>query len=300
MDIDKRKRSCPLVGPTDSNDPDQLSDIISKYDMQIHKLHNENTGLQSELQKRDEQIKALEVEMSTLKSGHQADIAKLRADHLNAMEMLNLAHENAMNVFHSQMETQSKEAAQDKNPVLEQRIRELGEELEQQCTQISLLKEKYNDLKSKYNEQKVQLDRHACLTIQKRELNLIEQFKTAYKQANPKKRELPSDVNFLIMDYITNLCLNDLQTRPLMVSRVAFEEKQTHLGVNDLIKIGVIASDLYYDAKGVRPEKSCRCVKGNMYIEVNIFKAEDRCFIEEAIKKFRCDQAGIPTYFGPR
>jgi len=143
------------------------------------------------------------------------------------------------------------------------------------------------DVEHKYDIQalKHQLDRHSDLNVKQREARLISKFEAVYKRNN-RRRKIPAYAAFLIRDYITNTCLNDLSQRPLMVSRVAVELGHTKLNLQDLLKVGKIASGIHLREKGHRPPKALHCSGGKMRIDVCIYMEEDRWMVEEAFKQF--------------
>jgi len=139
--------------------------------------------------------------------------------------------------------------------------------------------------KSEIQGLKRELDRHSDLNVKQREDRLIIKFENAYKHHN-KRRKIPAYVSYLIQDYIINTCLNDLSSRPLMVSKVALELGHTKLNLQDLLKVGIIASGIHLREKGYRPPKALHCSGGKMRIDVCIYMEEDRWMLEEAFQQY--------------
>ena len=142
-----------------------------------------------------------------------------------------------------------------------------------------------NAVNEKNRDLTTQLDRFSDLTIKQRETRLIERFESIYKRQN-RRRRIPAYASFLIRDYIMNTCLNDLSRRPLMVSRVALELGHTKLQLRDLLKVGIIASNIHRNEKGHRPPKALHCSGGKMCIDTCIYMDEDRWMIEDALEKY--------------
>ena len=237
-------------------------------------IHNEDiTTIQfyeAQLLKKDEEIRRIENKFKeqiakltrelnqrrALLDSHTYELTGLRADLQSANETI-AAQSNSLEVLKKTIESQKK-TFQDEAAA------------------------KIADLKSTLDSQKLELDRHAGVAAKKRELDLVKAFLHTFKTHNFGKK-IPDYVHFLINDYICNVCLDELSKRPLMVSKVAFQAGKTHLDLEDLKKIGLIASDIYKSQYGNRPPKSTRCAGGNMNIDVNIYDEQDRWILESAI-----------------
>ena len=168
-----------------------------------------------------------------------------------------------------------------------------NELLKQECV---ALKQEANWLEEQNKAQKLELDRHAGVTAEKRaiharnmRLEYVKSFEKAYKSTTGEKK-LSQPVSWLVKDFLANELVEDISNRPLMVSKVAFEEGRYDILQDDLLKIGIIASDRYLAEYGHRPPKYPRFVSGNPNIEVNIYMEKDRWIIQDAIKKHYFDR----------
>ena len=166
-----------------------------------------------------------------------------------------------------------------------EKVEEQNTALDNAGADIGELNFQITGLKAEIQVLKHDLDRHSDLTIKQREVRLITKFEGAYKR-NHKRRKMPTYVGHIIRDYIVNTCLNDLSSRPLMVSRMAVELGHTELKLEDLLKIGIIASNIHLREKGHRPPKAVHSAGGKMQIDVNIYMQDDRWMLEEAFKEY--------------
>ena len=233
-----------------------------------------------------------------------ANIHIIYSNNTQAMQRNHDEHIAVMSQKHAadltviQNDTQQSQQLTQQMIELSQMHQELGQECEilrQKVQTLENLKQEFQELKQKVYDQKLELDRHAGVSAEKRaihargmRLEYVQKLERAYKVSTGEKKLSPP-VAWLIKDFLGNELIEDISERPLMVSKVAFEQERYDLHHNDLLKIGIIASDKYLATHGNRPPKYPRFVNGNPNIEVNIYTTQDRWIIEDAIKKYYCD-----------
>lgn len=274
---------------------------LEEIELLKQQLESERSNFTAVLKEKDEEICSISIkwkDISTENTRKTLEIAELNkclqnkfiecaaintqlssvTRELNQRRALLDAHTYELRGLRADLQTANETIAAQTNALeeLKKTTESQKQELENQAAA------KISDLKRTLDSQKLELDRHAGVAAKKRELDLVKAFLHTFKTHNFGKK-IPDYVHFLINDYICNVCLDELSKRPLMVSKVAFQAGKTHLDLEDLKKIGLIASDIYKSQYGNRPPKSTRCAGGNMNIDVNIYDEQDRWILESAI-----------------
>ena len=234
-----------------------------------------------EISQKDSIIANLTAKIDLKSNTHAAELATINQQHAQAIAQKEEQFHGIINATRMAHNSQTAKLGAE------------NELLKQECV---ALKQEANWLEEQNKAQKLELDRHAGVTAEKRaiharnmRLEYVKSFEKAYKSTTGEKK-LSQPVSWLVKDFLANELVEDISNRPLMVSKVAFEEGRYDILQDDLLKIGIIASDRYLAEYGHRPPKYPRFVSGNPNIEVNIYMEKDRWIIQDAIKKHYFDR----------
>ena len=259
------------------NSNDTSNDQILFQNTHLDEVHifNSHKRRQGEVADDDcaydklEELRVLHAkELTDIKRSHERHIHETKAECQRVLDSARMAHSG-------QLANKSLEIRQ-----LLIRIQTLEETIESQQNELS------NHAEADAQMRQVELRTHR--------LDYVDQFIDKFKSVT-KKARLPPPVQSLITDIMSNELLEDLSTRFLTVGKVAFEMLHYELPIDRLAKVGIYASDKYLEVYAHRPPKYNRFVGGNPAIEVNYYTDTDRWIIEDAIKRERLDQMGVPA-----
>ena len=265
----------PLEFNDESTDPTIHHDEISEYD-EFQRLSNANQNLERQLENQHD-IHGTELE--TIRQQHIQHVLALNQLHSDQLDTLRAVHDSILNSARMAHASQLAHA--------------------NTHTQQLLLR--IQDLEQTVQIQQHELDTHADIDAQMRQVELrtqrlvyVDQFTDKFKAATNQSR-LPPPVRSLLTDFMSNELLEDMSKRPLTVGKMSFELQNYDLPLERLIKVGIYASNKYLEVHDRRPPKFERFVGGNPIIEVNYYTEDDRWILEDAFKRERLDQIGVPA-----